>query len=458
MSPQDDASLEAGGLPDFLRDPVGLVRRRWLWMLAGTLGSFVLLAAGVLLLVHPGYLATATVLVNSQDIPEEFVQSTVEEDSFEQINALVGAILARDHLADLVERHDLYPDLRGQVEFVELLAAFRENVTIEEQQGIGRQARNVTAKLFTVSFQAGDPKTAALVANELADALTHESIRIRQEKAQLTTQFLRTQMEQIEADLREQESRVTEFKQTYRGELPSELESNLRKLERLQAQRQSLAIQIAEAETRLATLAGDQLPAGSPESRLRDLRQRHAEELAIHTEEHPNVVSLGRQLDAVEAAIASGTAGGLSLAASTDRTIRELRIQLAATEAEIGSIDARVGLTPARQEELSALDQKAEVLRTNYLDFLHKVQEAELAENLESAQKGEHVSVLDRAAVPTSPERSRQKLLAVTVVLALAFGVGVGILLEIVDPVLFGTRQLEERYDLPVLGSVPWIS
>jgi uncharacterized protein involved in exopolysaccharide biosynthesis len=458
MSPRDDASLEAGGLPDFLRDPVGLVRRRWLWMLAGTLGSFVLLAAGVLLLVSPSYLATATVLVNSQDIPEEFVQSTVEEDSFEQINALVGAILARDRLADLVERHDLYPDLRGQVEFAELLAAFRETVTIEEQQGIGRQARNVTSKLFTVSFQAGDPKTAALVANELADALTDESIRIRQEKAQLTTQFLRKQMEQIEADLREQESRVTEFKQTYRGELPSELESNLRKLERLQAQRQSLAIQIAEAETRFATLAGDQLPAGSPESRLRDLRQRHAGELAIHTEEHPNVVSLQRQLDAVEAAIASGTAGGLSLAASTDRTIRELRIQLAATEAELGALDARVGLTPARQEELAALEQKAEVLRTNYLEFLHKVQEAELAENLETAQKGEHVSVLDRAAVPTSPERSRQKLLAVTAVLALAFGVGLGILLEIADPVLFGTRQLEERYDLPVLGSVPWIS
>jgi len=458
MSPQDDASIEAGGLPDFLRDPVGLVRRRWVWMIAGTLGSFLLLAAAVLLLIRPGFVATATVLVNSQDIPEEFVQSTVEEDSFEQINALVGSILSRDRLADLVERHNLYPELRDEAEFVELLPAFREAVTIEEQQGIGRQARNVTSKLFTVSFRADEAETAALVANDLADALTAESIRIRQEKAQLTTEFLRKQMEQIEIDLREQEGRVTEFKQSYRGELPSELESNLRKLERLQAQRQSLALQIAEAETRLATLAGDQLPAGSPESRLMDLRQRHAEELAVNTEEHPNVVSLRRQLEAVEAALASGSGGGLSLAASTDRTIRELRIQLAATEAEIATLDARVGLTPSRQEELAALEQKAEVLRTNYLEFLHKVQEAELAENLETAQKGEHVSVLDRAAVPSAPERSQPKLLAVAVVLALGCGVGLGILLEIIDPVIFGTRQLEANYDLPVLGTVPWIS
>ena len=457
MSPNDDASLEAGGLPDFVRDPVGLLRRRWPWMLVGTIASFLLLAGAIWLLVQPGYVATATVLVNSQDIPEEFVQSTVEEDSFEQINALVGSILARDRLAELVERHDLYPERREEMDFTELLTSFRENVTIEEQQGIGRQARNVTSKLFTVAFRADGPEHAALVANDLADALTEESIRIRQEKSQLTTEFLRKQMEEIEKELRVQEGRVTAFKQAYRGELPSELESNLRKLERLQSQRQSLALQIAEAETRLATLAGDDLPAGSPESRLMDLRQRHAEELAVHTEEHPNVVSLERQLEAVEAAIANGSAS-FSLAASTDRTIRELRVQLAGTEAEINSLDARVGMTPARQEEIAALEQKTEVLRTNYLEFLHKVQEAELAENLESAQKGEHVSVLDRATVPTSPERSRQKFLAAVALLALGCGVGVGFLLEIADPVLFSARQIEDRYDMPMLGSVPRIT
>ena len=102
-------------------------------------------------------------------------------------------------------------------------------------------------------------------------------------------------------------------------------------------------------------------------------------------------------------------------------------------------------MTPARQEEIAALEQKTEVLRTNYLEFLHKVQEAELAENLESAQKGEHVSVLDRATVPTSPERSRQKFLAAAALLALGCGVGVGFLLEIADPVLFSARQIEDR-------------
>ena len=48
--------------------------------------------------------------------------------------------------------------------------------------------------------------------------------------------------------------------------------------------------------------------------------------------------------------------------------------------------------------------------------------------------------------------------LVAAVLLAIFCGVGVGLLLEITDPVLFGIRQLEERYDLPVLGTVPRIS
>ena len=83
---------EAGGLPDFIRDPIGMLRRRWRWMaLAGAL-ALVVLVPVVLLLVQPTYRAAATVLVNSQHIPEEFVQTTVQEDSFERINALVGEV------------------------------------------------------------------------------------------------------------------------------------------------------------------------------------------------------------------------------------------------------------------------------------------------------------------------------------------------------------------------------
>jgi capsular polysaccharide biosynthesis protein len=98
------------------------------------------------------------------------------------------------------------------------------------------------------------------------------------------------------------------------------------------------------------------------------------------------------------------------------------------------------------------------VLRETYTEFLHKVQEAELAQSLEAAQHGERVSVLDWAGVPTQPQRTRWKYLAAGLVAALGLGLGVGIVLETFDPVLVSARQVERDSGLPVLGSIPRIA
>ena len=59
-----------------LRHPFGILRRRWIWML---LALVVGLSGTVLLYVTrvPTYEASATVIVSGQQIPEEFVRSTV---------------------------------------------------------------------------------------------------------------------------------------------------------------------------------------------------------------------------------------------------------------------------------------------------------------------------------------------------------------------------------------------
>jgi uncharacterized protein involved in exopolysaccharide biosynthesis len=452
------------GLPDFLRDPVGLVRRRWPWMalvaVLGALGS----AAAVTVLLPTAYVAVATVLVNSQQLPEDFVRTTVQGDEIEGINAMVGAVVARDRLTELVEEHDLYPRLRESAPMIDVVSGFRENLTVEQQEALGQtpsQMRSQTARLYTVSFRYDQPARAAEVANEIASALTVESIRMRQEKARLATEFLRKQLHDIEAQLHEAERAVAEFKEDHRGELPDELEANLRKLERLQSQRQSLALQIADAETRIAMLAATPQSGVdlSPEARLADLRARYAEALATSTEEHPNVVSLKRQVEELEKQIADGSAATsrTGLAASADRTIAELRRQQVETEAEIAALDQQVARTPSRQQALTALQQRVDVLRENHAEFLNKVQDAELAENLEAAQQGEHVSVLDRAVPPSTPERSRLKYFAAGLVAALGLAALAGLLLELRDPVVIGAEQIEERFALPVLGSVPRI-
>jgi len=459
----EDGELGGPGLPVFVRDPLGALRRRWVWALPILLLG--LLASGLLVArMQPTFVATATVLIRSQQIPESFVRSTVEEDPLRRIDEMVGQVLTQERMGRLLDQYALYP---GQVDAVprsELIARVRSDLEIAPDPGYARAPRAESARIFSVSFRYPEPATAARVANEVAGLLPAESVRSRTRKARLTAEFLKRELDKADAELREQNARITRFKERYRGELPGELQANLGKLERLQAQRQSLALQIAESANRMASLAA-QAPTGSgadPDVRLQELRARLAAERAVRTERHPDVVALRDEIRAVEAERSGRSAGDGStpatLVAAEQGTLHELRSQLRATEAELADLDSRVGRTPARQEALAALDEKASVLRETYLEFLRKVQEAELAENLEATQSGERVSVLSWATPPTRPERARWKYLLVGIVASAGLAGALVLVLEAFDPVLLTAVQMEAAGDLPVLGSVPRIA
>jgi polysaccharide biosynthesis transport protein len=445
-------------VPIYLRDPGGMLRRRWLAMalvlaVAGSAG-----VTAVLLTMEPLYVAGATLAVSGQQMPEEFVRPTVLQETREQIDTMVGEMLSRENLARIVETHGLYPELRAGGSMAQAVSLLRSRVRVSPGETVAPRRRTQAGALYRVTFGASDPRVAAAVTNDLASLFVTGALRQRTEQARLTTEFMRRQLDSAEKALREKEAEITRFKEQARGSLPGELESNLRRLERLQQQRQSLALQIGDAESRLAVLAATPSVApDSPEARLATLRARLAEQLAVHTAEHPNVVSLRRQVESLEREVAGGesiSGTRQELLAAARRQIQSLQAQLAETEASIRLVDTFVTETPANQERLAALEQQADVLRTSYRDFLQKVQEAELAENLESAQQGLRVSVLDRASPPSATDTTRTKYLAA--VLGLAFGLAAlsGILLEVRDPVLVDDAEIEEAFDLPILGSV----
>jgi succinoglycan biosynthesis transport protein ExoP len=461
----ESPDLEPGGLPAFLKEPAGLVRRRWPWML-GVLLLGVAVTVGVVLSMPVTYLARATILMTSQQIPQDFVRTTVPDEPYQRINALVGEILSRERLAAMIETHGLYPQLRAQAPLSEVISTMRANVDIGPDAGVGRRTRNDGSSIFAVQFRHEDPQVAATVTNEIASLFTAASARMRGQQARLTTQFLRAELERTERELRDQDRRVTEFKERYRGELPGELNTNLNKLERLGSQRHSLNAQIAEAETRLAMLTegGADAQPSSPAARLSGLRARLAEQLAVHTDEHPNVISLQRQIEELEARMASGEITMSQdpqraiLIDSTRRSIEDMRAMLQQVNAELDDRDVAVARTAQREEELKALEDDAQVLRDNYLQFLRKVQAAELAENLESAQQGERVAVLDRALPPTQPEKRRLKYMVAGLLASLLAALGLGVGLELWDPVVVSGEQIQSDFGLPVLGSVPRIA
>lgn len=456
MNAIDSEVFQDGSLPTPFIDPLGVFRRRWRWLLAvfalGVGASF-----GIYQLLSERYYAEATVVVSRQQISESLVAPTVEEDSLARIDALAAEVLSRANLGKLVEELDLYPKLRGKQTLGEIVDQVRNDVTISTSQIIDRRSRNAAALVYGIGFETDDPENSAKAANRIADLFVEASLERQHRQHQLTTSFLRDELADAEQSLREQNREIATFKQRYRGLLPSDLQANLTRLDLLQNQRQSLAIQINEAEARAVLLASDQ--GGSPDADLMALRDELRRMESIYTGRHPDRIALVKQIEALEFELAARDDSELdqtptALRGAAARTLAVLRDQLDATELELTQLDDRIEHMPEVQEELSALEEKSMILRENYLEFLRKVQDAELAKDLLLAQQGERISVLNRAEPPSKPTQARWQTLAIGIGVPALAALGIAVLAELVDPVVVSGDQIEQFTSLPVLGSI----
>ena len=152
--------------------------------------------------------------------------------------------------------------------------------------------------------------------------------------------------------------------------------------------------------------------------------------------------------------LSQADAGSEHLAASASRELATLRSNLEETGTEIAALETRVSRIPAVGDDLRRLEEHGTVLRENYLEFLRKVQDAELAETLESAQQGPKVSILDPAVPPAAPMSPPRRYLILGGIGSLILALGVGLLLEILDPIVLNLAQLESLRGANVLGSI----
>lgn len=454
-----DPSQQSAGIPSFLFDPAGILRRRWRWMVpVAALGS--VLAAAVVLSWPMTYVASARALLSGQRLPDDFVRTTVSEGFGEQLNAMVGEALSRESLSDVVDKHGLAVGVEGD-QRDGIVRRVREEIAIEQDRSIntGRESENIY--IFYVSFRWDDPQKAAAVANDLVGRLISANEERRSRQARVATDFLRKDAERAEADLREQSKKITEFKERYRGELPGELVTKSARLERLQAQREALGVQISQAESRLMLMRTQGGEADPRAKGLAALEERLFQERSVNTEEHPNVRALERQIEELRSQMRSNPEGGSwsplqqASVVAVQNEIGTLRGQLARLETEMEELERQVARTPARQEELGALEQRELVLRDSYADALKKVKEAELAESLEASQQGIKLSRLGPALPPLSPEMPRWLLALAGAAAVLGAAVALAVALEFFDPVVLARSDVESLTGLPVLGELP---
>src|SRR5262245_53774353 len=315
-------------------------RRKWLAILTFADTFSVPMIVGLAL---PNlYQATATVLVDRQQVPESFVRPTVTSALETRLHTISQEILSRSRLEALISRFGLYPDFSKRVSPEEIIERMRGDIKLELRAVEARGQREATVA-FAIKYLGSDPQTVAQVTNTLASFYIEENLKVRERQATGTAEFLKVQLEETKKRLDEQELQVSEFKRRYLGELPQQMETNLATLERLNMQlrlnadtqtrvmerRATLASQLADNDSlRMTVLGAAGVGPEEPQLRLTRLKQQLGELRARFSEKYPDVVVLKEEIAALEQEMAAGakqegkSAGRKSPAPVTPYTLR----------------------------------------------------------------------------------------------------------------------------------------
>ena len=101
--------------------------------------GMILLIAGVVFLLGlitafvwpPTYQASATILIEEQEIPTELIQSTVTSYAAQRIQVISQRVMSRNNLLEIVEKYNLYESERKRKTIEEVLAEMREDIGVD---------------------------------------------------------------------------------------------------------------------------------------------------------------------------------------------------------------------------------------------------------------------------------------------------------------------------------------
>jgi uncharacterized protein involved in exopolysaccharide biosynthesis len=386
--------------------------------------GLILTVAGIVFLIGlitafvwpPTYQASATILIEEQDIPNELIQSTVTSYAAQRIQVISQRVMARSNLMEIVEKYNLYEKERKRYTTEEVLLEMREDIGIDMITAEVMDPRTgrpgVAAIAFSLGFKSTSPQQAQKVASELTTLYLNENLKSRTEKATETYDFLTAEATRLSDEIARLEEQLSAFKERNLYTLPESRELNTLSLQRTENELADIDTKIQSLEERKIYLGG-QLPllepydTGdilSPSARLDALRTQYITLASRYSPDHPDVMRTQQEIKALE--METGDyASPDDLRAQLERLrqelvtaeqaytqehpdVKRLKRQIAAIESELQNPRpaARDQSAPVNadnpayvnlQTQLAAADSELRSLRTRRAKTLEKIAEYE---------------------------------------------------------------------------------
>lgn len=481
-----------------IKDFVSVLKHRKWYVILSALLCF-LAGAAYYVVVPKKFISTTTILVVPQRIPEAYVRSTVSIRIEDRLATIRQQILSRTRLQTVMDELGLFGDERKRKSAEDMVEKMRRRIELQVR---GNDA-------FVLSFIHEDQHLAMLTTSRLASYFIDENLKIREQQAVGTSEFLESQLEEAKRKLEFQENRVKHYKMQYMGELPQQIEANLAALSRFQDRFRTVSDAIRAAEDRKvfyeaqlnsirqsaqAVVSEDRPsevvvavdPALSAANELSAKRARLQELSSKYTERYPEIQRLRREIEQLEVQIVeirkssppadnaarrvTPLVSAQTLNPAVVQEIQRLTSHVRSGELELitlkkereeikkglEAIQAKVERTPKREQELFSITRDYDNLKRSYDELLRKKLDADISQNLEKRQKGEQFQILDPPNLPEEPfSPAKRVVLGVSLFAACLLGLGGAIAFEFFDKTIKGTSEFRKFVDLPLLVALP---
>src|SRR3954464_5835809 len=420
------------------------------------LGCFLalLIAATVAAFALPRtYRSTATLLVQSQDLPTTVVDSPTTGAVEQRIARIREQVLSRGDLIQLIEQNDLYTAERRSKPLSKIIEKMRHATSVGAlSSDIGQQSGTQNSTIaIAMSFDYSDPaKAQAVLQSFVSKFLTMDSQDV-EDQATLTVRFLQDQATKLQTQISDIEGQLTALKARNGAALassgmPPMLDTG------------SFSSQIAALQSENRQLLAQSRRGGNGNDALSSAQSALAAAQAQYSDTHPDVIAAKERVKQLRA-MGSGAPDTTvqDQIAGNNASIRQLMQQRDSTLARANAAVAGSARAPAIMEQAMQLENSASTLRTQYQQISENLLKAQNSARMATEQRAERLSLVEPANLPDRPySPNRPLLIAAAAVAGLGLGLLLALGLEFVNRPVRSPRQLEQL-GLPVIGIVPLI-
>ncbi len=456
---------------------IGL-RRKWYIITAFTL--CVIISFGVYKYLPKEYRANTVILVRVQKVAESYVRSTIVEPATDRLSTISQEILSRTRLEKIIKEFNLYPDKVNKLTMEEIIEIMKGKIDVKVRR----------PDAFSISFEGREPETVMMVTNKLASMFIEENLKFRESRVEGTSQFITRELQGVESSLKKKDEMLRRYKEKNMGQLPQQLDANLRLHDRLQEQYRTTSENLRAAEDRMVFLQGqieqkvdeqsERKRSSANLSAKRSLAQRQpgfedplvtqlnilrrdlSAAEAKYTGNHPDVVDLRRKIadlvsrvkkqedererrlkdvkERTETMVADSNSDVLSPETdlATERLVFQYRAQLTDTQAdvrrlrgELESLKEEIAIYHKRIEDTPKKEQEMVNLTRDY-DLL-KGQFQSLTDKKYQAQMAENLERKQQSEQfmildpARLPEKPFKPKLIIILTMGALFGLGIGL-------------------------------